>query len=58
MNSVEEWKQSSKPQYIWIGFWKTEHTQDQQNGVHMDKKIASLEQVAYMASNWSRFTKH
>ena len=33
MNSLEEWKQSWKPLYIWIGFWKTEHTQDQQNGV-------------------------
>ena len=38
MNSVEEWKQSSKPQYIWIDFWKTEHTQDQQNGVAYGQK--------------------
>ena len=53
---LEEWKKSSKPLYIWIGFWKTEHNQEQQNGTAYRQKIASLEQVAilYLSSIFSQ----
>ena len=30
---MAEWKQSLTPLYIWVGFRKTKHAQDQQNSV-------------------------
>ena len=53
---IRRMKEKFETSVYWIGFWKTEHNQDQQNGTAYGQKIASLEQVAilYLSSIFSQ----